>query len=202
MNSNRLTTAFVMTILLVTVLFSFAHATPPAELPVTGQTSCYDTAGTAISCLGTGQDGEIRAGVAWPVPRFTDNSNGTVTDNLTRLIWLKDANCFGLQVWASALSSANSLASGQCGLSDGSTAVQWRLPNVNELESLVDEQRSNPALPNGHPFTGVQSGYYWSSSSCASITDYGWIVNVSNGYVNYYQKAFYFNYVWPVRAGQ
>jgi hypothetical protein len=32
-------------------------------------------------------------GVAWPNPRFTDNSDGTVTDNLTGLIWLKNANC-------------------------------------------------------------------------------------------------------------
>jgi len=41
------------------------------ELPQTGQTKCYDTAGAVIDCAGTGQDGEIRAGVAWPEPRFT-----------------------------------------------------------------------------------------------------------------------------------
>ena len=61
--------------------------------PKTGQTLCYDSLGAVVPCAGTGQDGEIKAGVAWPSPRFTDNSNGTVTDNLTGLIWLKNANC-------------------------------------------------------------------------------------------------------------
>ena len=36
------------------------------QLPQTGQTKCYDTAGTEIPCAGTGQDGEYKAGVAWP----------------------------------------------------------------------------------------------------------------------------------------
>src|SRR3989338_10110057 len=43
------------------------------QLPKTGQTKCYDTVGAEIDCKGTGQDGEIQAGVAWPDPRFTDN---------------------------------------------------------------------------------------------------------------------------------
>ena len=65
------------------------------QLPQTGQTKCYDTNGNQIPCAGTGQDGEIQAGVAWPNPRFTDNGNGTVTDNLTGLMWTKDANPVG-----------------------------------------------------------------------------------------------------------
>lgn len=50
-------------------------------VPKTGQTTCYDANGSVIPCAGTGQDGDIQAGVAWPDPRFTDNGNGTVTDN-------------------------------------------------------------------------------------------------------------------------
>ena len=92
----------------------------PANVWRTGQTNCYDTNANIIPCVGTGQDGEYRAGVAWPSPRFTDNGNGTVTDNLTGLIWLKDAGCLGEQTWANALNSANTLNSGECGLSDGS----------------------------------------------------------------------------------
>lgn len=68
--------------------------------------------------------------------RFTDNGNGTVTDSITGLIWLKNANCFNLQVWNAALSLANGLANGTCSLTDGSTAGQWRLPNRSELQSL------------------------------------------------------------------
>ena len=56
--------------------------------------------------------GPYREGVAWPTPRFTDNGNGTVTDNLTRLIWMKNANAFGMKNWADALTIANTLASG------------------------------------------------------------------------------------------
>ena len=64
------------------------------NLPQTGQVTCYNSAGTAIDCAGTGQDGDIRAGVPWPIPRFVDNLDGTITDTLTGLMWLKDADCF------------------------------------------------------------------------------------------------------------
>ena len=89
----------------------------------------------------TGDDGDLEKGVAWPSPRFTDNGNGTVTDNLTGLIWLKNANADGVKTWANALSYCNSLASGLAGLSDGSVAGDWRLPNVKELHSLIDYGR-------------------------------------------------------------
>jgi hypothetical protein len=55
----------------------------PAPVPQTGQTTPY----------APGDDGSIRAGVPWPSPRFTDNGNGTVRDNLTGLIWLKNGSC-------------------------------------------------------------------------------------------------------------
>lgn len=38
------------------------------DLPETEQTTCYDSAGAVINCTGTGQDGDIKAGVAWPSP--------------------------------------------------------------------------------------------------------------------------------------
>src|SRR5437773_5486521 len=47
----------------------------PAPVAQTGQTTCYDSAGTVISCAGTGQDGELQEGVASPTPRFTKNVN-------------------------------------------------------------------------------------------------------------------------------
>jgi hypothetical protein len=84
-----------------------------APVPQTGQTTSY----------AEGDDGDIEAGVAWPDPRFTDNGDGTVTDHLTGLIWLKDMPCFGgLFQWDDAVQVARGLASGQCGLSDGSVA--------------------------------------------------------------------------------
>ena len=62
------------------------------RLPRTGQTTCYDTAGLPIDCFGTGQDGMYQAGTAWPLVRFIDNGDETVTDTLTGLMWVRDGN--------------------------------------------------------------------------------------------------------------
>ena len=58
------------------------------------------------------------------------NGDGTVTDNVTHLVWLKNADCFGMQSWSAAMTSASTLAGGACGLTDSSTAGQWRVPIV------------------------------------------------------------------------
>ena len=64
---------------------------------------------------------------------LSDNGDGTVTDSSTGLVWLKNANCFGSVNWDEAKTKASQLKNGQCGLSDGSTAGQWRLPTINKL---------------------------------------------------------------------
>lgn len=194
-------------LIFLTMLFAvvaqskIAHAFPPAPVPQTGQTSCYDVAGATIACAGTGQDGAGTRGVAWPNPRFTENSNGTVTDNLSGLVWLKNADCFGAQAWATAIASASNLANGTCGLSDGSTAGQWRLPSIRELGGLMDASRSFPALPAGYPFTSFQSNNYWSGTTLAANTGYAWIVYLGSGSVSYIVKTDSL-YFWPVRSGQ
>ncbi len=165
-------------------------AGPPVPVPKTGQTTSY----------ATGDDGDLQKGLEWPSPRFTDNGDGTVTDNMTNLIWLKDANCFGQQNWTTALNSANTLNSGECGLSDGSIEGDWRLPNVRELASLVDYGQYNPPLPSGHPFTGVQSGNYWSSSTYLSMTNNAWYVQMSSGVIYIIAKTNSY-WLWPVRGG-
>ena len=139
-----------------------------APMPQTGQTMCWNTAGGSIPCANTGQDGDIQAGVPLPSPRFTDNLDGTIKDNLTGLIWLKLADCFGTSKWAQALTDANTLNSGECGLSDGSVEGDWHLPNRNELTSLLDLENFNPALPTGHPFMNFTGSSYWSSTTVAS----------------------------------
>ncbi len=163
-----------------------------------------------IMSYAVGDDGALRKGVAWPNPRFTDNTNGTVKDNLTRLIWLKNANAFGYRTWEQALSDANTLASGSAGLTDGSEAGDWRLPNVKELQSLIDFAYTGPALSSasgtsqwsaGNPFSGVQSGIYWSSTTDSGNTTDAWYVNLANGDVANDGKTGA-TYVWPVRAGQ
>jgi len=182
---------------------SFGDPCPPdgpAPVPKTGQTSCYDADGSPRDCEGTGEDGEYQNGVAWPNPRFTDNLNGTITDNLTGLIWLKNANCFGTETWDQALSDCNGLANDQCELTDGSNPGDWRLPNRFELESLLDMENYNPALPTGHPFTSVMS-YYWSNTTIKEVlTDFAWNVDMYLGTVETYSKSNPL-YVLCVRGG-
>ena len=187
-------------------------------VPKTGQTTCYDVAGATISCTGTGQDGDLLVGTTLPNPRFTDNSNGTVTDNLTGLIWLKNANCNNAMMpWANALSFANTLYDGStshnggdCGLTDGSSAGDWRLPNKVELASLLSLEYFLPPLSNaagsakwseGDAFTGVQSDFYWSSTTIARVTTEAWFVYLYDGGVSSGFKTIPY-YVWPVRGGQ
>ena len=133
--------------------------------------------------------------------RFTDNGNGTVTDNQSGLIWLKDANCFDKQDWSTAMNLAKRLQNGQCGLRDGSAAGQWRLPSEEEWEALIDKTSDNPALPAGHPFAFVQFDYYWSSTTYTGNTSDAWNVVLNVGHMSTNAKK-YTNYVWPVRDGR
>jgi len=190
-----------------------------APVPKTGQTNCYDVSSNAqepCAAEHNGQDAYEDKGVSWPSPRFTDDSTGVITDTLTGLVWLANANCaVGVATWANALSYANALydgcsncfnGHGDCGLSDGSIAGDWRLPNVRELHSLIDFSQDNPALPIGYGtyFTGVQqSSYYWSSTTNASVTTVAWYVYLGYGSVDGGGKTNNNSYyVWPVRGGQ
>jgi hypothetical protein len=180
-----------MVILLTVMVVAMSSFAGTVQLPRTGQASSY----------GTNDDGALQKGVAWPSPRFTDNSNGTVIDNLTGLIWLKNANCLGVS-WTAALKDVGSIANGQCGLTDGSTSGQWRVPNVRELESLVNAGQSNiAAWLNSQGFSSVQSGHYWTATTYAPSTDDAWYVNLSDGHIYWGKKAVSY-YVWPVRSGK
>ncbi|MCX5896520.1 MAG: DUF1566 domain-containing protein, partial [Proteobacteria bacterium] len=159
-------------------------------LPKTGQTISY-----AI-----GDDGDLETGVAWPDTRFTDKIDGTVKDNLTGLVWTKNANLpNGTLTWQGAL---DYVAGMNAGTNPNFGYTDWRLPNVNELKSLIDNSKYAPSLPQGHPFTNVQSNGYWSSTTYAFHTDYAWIVYMSYGYVNVDYKSYFSYYAWPVRSGQ
>lgn len=184
----------------------------------TGQTRCYDTSGTQISCAGTGQDGEIQAGRPWPTPRFVDNSNGTITDNMTGLTWLKNANCSATLggvtkgnfiYWPQAVTWTNYLASGNCGLTDGSVAGDWHLPTIKELESILNLDTWYYPLPTGASFNNFSANRYWSSTTEPGTEWTSWggnayIVDMFAGLIGGAGKNYELSqsYVLPVRGGQ
>jgi hypothetical protein len=169
------------------------HCRPAAVfksgVPKTGQTT------SALA----GDDGDLQKGIESPDPRFTDNSDGTVSDNLTGLRWLKDANCPDISpnAWHDALAAVGNLADGACGLSDGSSAGDWRLPNRNELLSLLDMEQFSPALPSAHPFANLQASYYWSSTTSAATT-FVFLVNFDTGVADF---GGFGDFVIAVRGG-
>jgi len=193
-----------MMTLLITVLPVLIFA-GEVHLPKTGQTTCYDTDGNVIDCNNTGQDGDIQAGLEWPEPRFVDNGDGTVTDNLTGLMWLKDAACLGYRDWQGALDGVadfNTNPSNYSCADYTANYTDWVLPNIVELESLVNAEESNPAAwLNTQGFINVQSYFYWSASTRAFNTSYAWFVFMDSGFVTYYYKSTNYQ-VWPVRGGQ
>jgi hypothetical protein len=178
----------------------FPNPAYPANVPKTGQT---------IS-MHPGDDGDLQLGVAWPSTRFTDHGDGTVTDNLTGLMWLKDADCFGARHWYPALDDIAQFNldpdSFSCG--DGEYTADytdWHLPNRREIHSLFDRRQmiyiTRTILPLDHPFVDVQ-GPIWSSTTIetASNTNGAWGFSVG-GAMQGYTKWVYYNHVWPVRGG-
>ncbi len=136
-----------------------------------------------------GDDGTLQTGVPATWPRYVDNHDGTVTDTVTGLVWLKQANCIQSS-WTSALASVQALASGQCGLTDGSRPGAWRVPNRTEMQSLSDRAENNLGAFFGQTYYNldgtlfqpaifsnfVESQFYWTSSTDAANTSEAWTV--------------------------
>ena len=196
-------------------------------VPKTGQTKCYkfsdNTEETCDASSHKGQDGNYTKGASVS-PRFTDNSDCTVTDNLTGLTWLKKANCIqsdypsfdndftqnGEVTWEHAFDFVIGINNGSypnCGASQ----TDWRLPNIKELQSLIDFAYFDPALSNaagdakwteGDAFSGVQTRFYWSSTTDADNTTNAWGVNLDDGHPDSGNLKNATYYVWPVRGRQ
>lgn len=162
-------------------------------LAATGQTRCYDAKGVQIPCGGTGQDGEFQLGRPWPEPRF-DIRGKSVVDRLTALSWLKNADLTGGAVtWQGALEAVERLNQ------DTGGRGEWRLPNINELESLVDCSMHSPALPPAHPFEDIRETY-WSSTTSMFEPDWAWALYLIKGAAGVGQKKGPHFFVWAVNG--
>lgn len=142
-------------------------------LTKTGQTDCWDTAGNlldAAACLLSGQDGAYQAGA---VADFTrDNATNIVTDNLNGLMWQDDAAA------ATAVFDVN-LAALQCsGMTSGGFS-DWRLPTIEELESIVNYSSATPWI---YPvFQNTANAKYITNTVEAGFVSSNWFVDFSTG---------------------
>jgi len=113
------------------------------------------------------------------VNRFIDNLDGTITDNLTNLIWQKNIITDTLS-WEEALNYSNTLT--LAGKND------WRLPNIKELRSLNDEFLVNPSL-NSNFFIGNTIQKFWSSTTLPNQASKAWFYDTHFGITTYYLKT-------------
>ena len=154
-------------------------------LPETGQTVIYSSE----------DDGDLKQGVIWPEQRFIDNDDGTITDNLTGLIW-EQSPLSPAGTWQTALAYASN--STFAGYDD------WRLPNILELESLLNHGESNSAAWLNLPeqgFINFQSDEYWSSTTFKFLDTTAYYIVPYNGDVRYNFKTESYNII-AVRGGK
>jgi len=177
-------------------------------LPATGQTTCWDSSGTVIPCAGTGQDGDIQAG--GPLS-YTDNGDGTITDNNTGLVWEKLSSDGSIHDQNMTYVWDNAFAVHVAALNTANFAGHndWRLPNVKELQSIVDYQNINPAVssafnngctPGCTACSCTFNSIYWSSTSYATRAQRAWSLHINFGQVADDSKGNAF-FVRAVRAG-
>jgi hypothetical protein len=112
-------------------------------------------------------------------PRYTDNGDGTVTDDVTGLVWQQTAHS-GVVRWSST--DANATAEGLCSQLTLGGYKDWRLPRLRELNSLV-QLGNNPTI-DATAFPNTRSGQYWSASETdweVILYEQAWVVDFSNG---------------------
>ncbi|MCK6554069.1 DUF1566 domain-containing protein [Candidatus Binatia bacterium] len=181
--------------------------------PESGQTTCWDSSGTVVTCAGTAHDGDVRAGAALA---YTDNGDGTITDMNTRLMWAKksddgsihdkDTNYTWDNAYATYVAALNAppCFAGHC---------DWRLPNIRELLSIVNygipppgpvvDPVFNTSCTGGCTVTGCSCTVlytYWSSTTYAPSPQFAWTVSFDNGTVGPISKPSNYR-VRAVRGG-
>ena len=154
-----------------------------------------------------GDDGSYQKGLPTdrPIPlnRYTDNGDGTVTDEATTLTWAKDPSQIGgewtqavntpkAHNWATYISMCEALSYG--GKDD------WRMPNMQELNSIIYFANKSPALDKTK-WAHIENSQYWASTTYANDTLYAWLVDMFDGKSNKIIKSGVC-YCIPVRGGE
>lgn len=119
---------------------------------------------------------------------FSRSTRGVVTDNVTSLQWQDDVVPEKIR-WQAGIEYCEALS-----LDGGG----WRLPNINELTSIVDDSAYDPAI--NTIFVNILSGAYWSSTSSSHSSLSAWNMNLSLGNHSFVNKTYTY-YIRCVRAG-
>ncbi len=175
----------------IVIFMSVAALLAFADAPVlqTGQVKSYDMDGIVVTDGSIKDDGYYRAGKA----RSYGRSGNVVKDNATGLEWQDNESI--LKPWTE---TGGDTAANYCASLPPSG--EWRLPAIQELQTLVDYSQFKPAVTEGL-FTHISSSYYWSSTTNADYTDSAWIGGFNYGHSNYTSKTFN-SYVRCVQGGQ
>ena len=131
-----------------------------------------DTSQVVSTTATYGEDSDYTTAPDARPQSFTDNGNGTITDNVTGLMWQKvDA---GEMTWETAINNASAQSTG--GYSD------WRLPNPQELFSIMNHENNGLALNTTYfPQNGAGAEYWWTRDIFGSSTTNVWCVNAGGG---------------------
>lgn len=168
----RVLLALVLVLTTVRAAEAGARRSRPTK---TGQTLCWDAAGAAATCAGTGQDGDLRRGES---RAFQDNGNGTIRDKRTALTWEKLSDDGSIHdkdnvySWVQAFAKIDDLNTAAF-----AGATDWRLPNLFELQTLVDVGTAYPAIVAACN-TGCSPGCTVLTCSCSSL-NYSWTSSTS-----------------------
>ena len=177
----------------------------------TGQSFCYDEAGETISCTGTGQDAELKKGVA---ANFTDNGDGTITDENTGLEWEKLSDDDSIHDYDDALYTWEDAFTQKIATLNSTNFAghnDWRLPNLNELETIRNLGQASPAVhsefdtacaPGCTVLTCscTASDAHWTSTTYVLDETSAWTVYFDDG-DTYATAKTVENYVRAVRGG-
>ncbi|UZW62724.1 DUF1566 domain-containing protein [Lysobacter enzymogenes] len=126
-----------------------------------------------------------------PSPRFVDNGDGTITDNVLRLMWSKETN---------SLRNVNhEKATKVCAELGLAAHNDWRLPTVEELFALADRTRHSPAIDT-EAFPDTHNDWYWTSTTRAGDSSYAWIVYFDDGGSDNYHRDSSYAFVRAVRS--